>query len=172
MPVNVSERSDQGLFSVIRKCHSDGHKRERKRGLCSGFLLYISFISVYFPRSLFKAPLIQMHLPCKQQKETTLQWRGQPCLTFIRSFAMLMSARTDKMIWLTAVRHIAFMNPALWITWIFLKVQKNFSVRRKRVANCKDEWNRTCRISLNQNTETNKWKVTEDRGQREYIHKK
>ncbi|XDV37589.1 hypothetical protein PO909_007167 [Leuciscus waleckii] len=69
----VGERSDLGLFGVIRKCHSDGHKRERKRGLCSGFLLYISFISVYFPRSLFKAPLIQMHLPCKQQKETTLQ---------------------------------------------------------------------------------------------------
>lgn len=73
MPVKVGKRSDLGLFGVIRKCHSDGHKRERKRGLCSGFLLYISFISVYFPRSLFKAPLIQMHFPCKQQKETTLQ---------------------------------------------------------------------------------------------------
>ncbi len=80
MPVKVGERSDLGLFGVIRKCHSDGHKRERKRGLCSGSLLYISFISVYFPNSLLKAPLIQMHLPCKQQNETTLQWTGRPCL--------------------------------------------------------------------------------------------
>lgn len=147
MPVKVGERSDLGLFGVIRKCHSDGHKRKGKRGLCSGFLLYISFISVCFPRSLFKAALIQMHLPCKQQKETTLQWRGRPCLTFDCSFAMLMPARTDEMIWLTAVRRVAFMNPALWIAWIFLKVQKNIL----SVANCKDEWNRTCRISLNQN---------------------
>ncbi|KAA0709636.1 Transcription factor COE3 [Triplophysa tibetana] len=78
-------------------------------------------------RFVYTAPLIQMHWPCKQQKETLLQWSGRGCLAFGRCFAMLMSAWADKrhtsdaVLLITARIRLSYRLDMLIIRWFLYR---------------------------------------------------